>query len=866
MAKLVSHTGHTFDLPTVPISFGEEPTNDVVVPAEFGLAANHFVLWPQGLGHVLRDSGSGIGCWVNGRPVLETELHDGDEILAGKLRLTYQCPEVPKLPSVPLSPTLSFLDPLPQQLAKQDAAAQQAQMDFAPSRHLNDAQSMGFAPTENEVVTAMVQVLPAESFSKPANSLLATGPEAPAWMADDVTDSPEESAPKLPQKAKTSAATGIRWRWIATTVGLMAASSYGTFYALNRQQLAAQTNLVQQQRNTPTPEQVAAVVVAPKPTETVEKPALPVAPSGAPVASPEQPAVEKTDAATPPAEDEKQHEAALRRILFPTATSLHSIKYPDAEIFYTNHALQRGLPFPTAQNSVGQRELEIPCPDPLRVSSVHAEPEMPGLVLLSLKSAWDVKTAAQQSGKAPEEKTWGGQTVQIYPKSDGQLIAVSNLGPNLVLVGPETLVQSALEKGQAVRTSEHSLLPKQLAGNLGSYLWTTTCDDSLLAEAGETSAEIDLKSIASVVFRYCAGDATPSQCLAIRRDGADQGKFNTAARHYLDNLVQNLEQKALAKAGGVGYDKMVTTTTDEAQLPFQSGLEFVNLILETHFAPAKADLDGIAILQQARRVAHQLNLASAERVIELPKAKNIAEALALLDTGMLSRERNNFEIQVSTTPEERTILEDFLHFENGLWSCRMAENAYQRKDAAYLEEALNRLNADNVISLVRPPSSKKVVKIPNMAAYVRASLEEIVQKSIQRRANACPKLFGMPLPNDKELEGMVKYLTQNEKGLIAMKPGEPTWGEWSIPKRSPEDREVETISALAKAAKLAGNKELAAVQDPAEMVKLLTTGVTGSGSFAGTEFRYAKPEAASVLAATLGKLAKQSTTPRPTGM
>ena len=58
MAKLIAHTGHTFDLPEVGVTFGSDASNDVAVPAAFGVAPCHFAIWPDQQTYLVRDSGS----------------------------------------------------------------------------------------------------------------------------------------------------------------------------------------------------------------------------------------------------------------------------------------------------------------------------------------------------------------------------------------------------------------------------------------------------------------------------------------------------------------------------------------------------------------------------------------------------------------------------------------------------------------------------------------------------------------------------------------------------------------------------------------------------------------------------------------
>ena len=87
--SLVLPSGERFMLRERTVSIGRMPDCDITL-ADPNVSRNHAEIRPRADGYVLVDLGSTNGSSVNGVPVTERELRDGDELGFGSIRLTFQ--------------------------------------------------------------------------------------------------------------------------------------------------------------------------------------------------------------------------------------------------------------------------------------------------------------------------------------------------------------------------------------------------------------------------------------------------------------------------------------------------------------------------------------------------------------------------------------------------------------------------------------------------------------------------------------------------------------------------------------------------------------------------------------------------------
>jgi hypothetical protein len=86
---LVATTGHSVPLPGGETYVGTDPAVQIPVRGDMGLMPRHFVIAPAAGGwHLAAFDGAMV--LVNGLQVSQTEIHDGDQIVAGQLALTYR--------------------------------------------------------------------------------------------------------------------------------------------------------------------------------------------------------------------------------------------------------------------------------------------------------------------------------------------------------------------------------------------------------------------------------------------------------------------------------------------------------------------------------------------------------------------------------------------------------------------------------------------------------------------------------------------------------------------------------------------------------------------------------------------------------
>lgn len=86
---LVATTGHSMPLSGGETCVGSDPAVHIPVRAEMGLMPKHFVIAPSAKGWQLV-AFEGAMVMVNDRQVNRTEIHDGDQIVAGQLALIYR--------------------------------------------------------------------------------------------------------------------------------------------------------------------------------------------------------------------------------------------------------------------------------------------------------------------------------------------------------------------------------------------------------------------------------------------------------------------------------------------------------------------------------------------------------------------------------------------------------------------------------------------------------------------------------------------------------------------------------------------------------------------------------------------------------
>ncbi|WP_395753231.1 hypothetical protein [Prosthecobacter sp.] len=86
---LVATTGHSVPLLGGETYVGTDPGVQIPVRGEMGLLPRHFVIAPRERGWKL-EAFEGATVLVNGREVRQMEIHDGDQIVAGQLTLTYR--------------------------------------------------------------------------------------------------------------------------------------------------------------------------------------------------------------------------------------------------------------------------------------------------------------------------------------------------------------------------------------------------------------------------------------------------------------------------------------------------------------------------------------------------------------------------------------------------------------------------------------------------------------------------------------------------------------------------------------------------------------------------------------------------------
>ena len=275
----------------------------------------------------------------------------------------------------------------------------------------------------------------------------------------------------------------------------------------------------------------------------------------------------------------------------------------------------------------------------------------------------------------------------------------------------------------------------------------------------------------------------------------------------------------------------VSRTAATAQV--RRGEEFVNIFLQGFYAPVAGDNGPLVSLAKARTIAHAFNLARGFDAPEARKVRTVEQAMEALQRGMSGTGRAasmEFQIQ-EMNADEMQRMRKFLTFADGYLACRPDLDSQPDHLRALTEEGRDRLNAETVLSLCIAPSAEKVVKIKDLAAFIRKSLADL------RAAKGAMALFGMPQLTEEEVVGVLRYIRQKPNGQLGWKEGEISYNAWQAKANPKAVRDAATLARIAEAAQAAGANELKAVANVEKAIEILCQGVQGTGQFGTTLFK-----------------------------
>jgi hypothetical protein len=284
-----------------------------------------------------------------------------------------------------------------------------------------------------------------------------------------------------------------------------------------------------------------------------------------------------------------------------------------------------------------------------------------------------------------------------------------------------------------------------------------------------------------------------------------------------------------------------------------NGDQFVGLFLENFYAAPGPREDPIKPMLKARQAAHTFNLAVDHQVRDAQFVKTPEEALALLNQGMRSRKVNNMEFHMPLKPQEIQTLKGYLTFSDGYLACRPVLENLAPASREIVREGRNRMYAETLVSLIPSPSTTKIIKLADPGAYIAAKFDELLFRKGPGVNGGPPAVFGLPRLSKEELGGAIRYISQDARGQLILRPGELTLAQWNNKRQPVSQNEVDTILTIAGAASAAGADRIGTAKSVDEAIQILAEGVRGSGKYSSTEFRYKplSPEAKQAAAALL---------------
>ena len=536
----------------------------------------------------------------------------------------------------------------------------------------------------------------------------------------------------------------------------------------------------------------------------------------------------------------KPHADVAPRFLFDGASTLFSLGFPQIEIFYLNQAQQLGLPVPKRHCTYLEKNFALKIYDLERLTSIQSDPEKPGIVVITTNKRANANewiSAAEVREESSE--AIGQQQLLRYTTPKGLACGLVALDDRNFALGDPVLIRACLQrKTDTLNTpAVTAMWPDFLRKQPGAFLWTIKQDAQLQAQLNASSAgkSAALDAVSSFAVRF-GGEPPHCECFAIRDPKSSQEAFTDAATSSLKSMVQMMT--AQIESGGTrrsGPSEMpaIDVSRSAATVEVRRGEEFVNIFLQGFYASALADEGPLKALAQARTLAHSFNLARSMDAPESRRVRTVEEALEALQKGMSGSGRAaamEFQVQEMDADEIRQIRK-YLTFADGYLACRPDLESIAENVRVLAEEGRDRLNAETVLSLCPAPSSDRVVKIPDLASYIRKSLASL------RATRGAMALFGMPQLLDEELHGVLRYITQLPNGRLGWKPGELAFNAWQAKSNPKAQRDAATLASIAGAAHAAGAKELSKVSSVQEAIELLTHGVKGDGQFKSTVFR-----------------------------
>ncbi len=878
MARLIAQTGHTIDIPSQGVTFGSDAANGIMIPAVYGVAPSHFAIWQQPNGFYLRDSGSGYGLWVNGQPVRETCLTHGDIISAGQLHLTFEhalkanvietpsafmqmaavtatAPSPPSpapyafaavLASPPVAPAAEERPPAPPVSAVKPLAVPVAQQpppqaglakppepvfEVLPAA---EPQKTNFPSSEPEPI----RLKPSERIRHSEEASFPK-PTPPPWLAIDEQEPPHCDATRPPTETEFTGITGKKadqkHREKMTTNRVLQAAQWGVLVVLVIGALTARhwaKSLGRQMENF-----FCAVFTNESAWERPQPPVDAVAENTKLIAQ------NRDEVRNTSLDVTRPHAEVAPRFIWDQATTVFSLGFPQIEIFYLNEAQRRGLPLPKRHCAYLEKHFGLKILDLERLTSVQDDPTKPGIVVITTQkraSASDWINEAQVHDEGPE--SLGPVQILRYRNSQGVLCGVVALDDRNFAMGDPKLLKTCLQR--KVDLNQPNLLalwPDFMRKQLGAFAWTVKVDDQLASQlsqqnsANKGSTALNLGSVSSFAVRF-GGEPPSCECFAVKEAKASQEAFTDAATVSLKSMTQMITNQAdptgqLRLSGRGTPEIRVSRTAAAMEVP--RGEVFVNIFMQGFYQPAVTDEGPLKALAQARTLAHAFNLARSMDAPESRRVHTVEEALAALQRGMKGSGRASameFQIPEMDADELRSIRK-YLTFADGYLACRPDLDSLPDDIRTLAEEGRNRLNAETVLSLCPSPPGDKVVQIPDLAAYVRRALTNL-------KTNRGPMaLFGMPLLNDEELKGILRYIIQAPNGKLGWKPGELAYNAWQAKANPKALRDASTLASIAGAAHAAGAKELLMASTVDDAIQILAQGVKGSGQFNSTTFR-----------------------------
>ncbi len=831
MAKLIAQSGHSLDLPLRRVTLGESPACDIPLASSLGLAPCHFEIEPGTEGnYVIRDLSGGKGLHINGQPVQECIIQHGNVITAGNLSLGFWSTEEQRSVESPFLAAARRATNEEASHADPPDGAKPASYSGPPAATAED--SVQVNPSPVSVLSAVaVEPEPADvsgpppmpagppiAWHNPAdeNKTAAPPPAVPGSIAGHHT-------PAVAMKYSERLRRRIRFagRRVAA-LGVVACVAIGAAGALRIPAVQAWV--------TPHWTQFMAWVNPPPPVPRTAPPGAPAAtvtPAAPGVAVAMKPG--PGDSVTPRTE----HNEIVKRLLTERTTSLFQADLSQLIPFYNANASSRNLPPQREMTEAFRKHYGITLDGFQRLTCLRASGKDEFVFVLTADSRLNIESllGIPERSAAPDRKP-----LRIYPvKTTGRVYGVAQFDPFTIVLGKQSWIDASLNNsaGPALREAT-CMFPDTASRNPGALImverlspppgnapplpFSTSISNLFFENRGESRLTLTRNpDVKEETFVEHSSEALKEQSRALLQ----------AVK--LSNALAVSTTPASGKSRTLAADSGEIINTTEASIVIPDGEALLREAIDAVAHTFMSQSPSVELILAAQKAVLNFNQASLNGAVETRSVASVAEALELLQNGIVIR-RGEGERDLLCQIErlENSQADEIVHLlaieEGGRMVFRPNPERLGGTLLDLAVKARDYRNAELIISLWNA-AKFKAGDFGDTQSAARKVIEWADGPGARQRLSV-----GLPALTEEEYRQAVALLSLQD-GQLKWRPGEEGYRTW-LRKVSPDPKgDARKIALIFQEAQRAGAIPHGRVSELSEAVHLINSGVRpGAGS------------------------------------